>query len=103
MVAVEPSGPLGLGVEPVLIRLLRDSCEVAGVPAAEIVGARSLQAFARVFGDRVEHQEAVVPDRLHEAGVHERGQAVEVGVADLLGSLERERAREDGEAGEELL
>ena len=69
----------------------RRAGEVIGMPLPELSASARGEPLARVLADRLEHQEAVVADRLHEAGVDERCEAVEVGAADLLGGLERER------------
>ena len=43
------------------------------------------------IADRLEHQEAVVADRLHEARVDEGSETVEIRAGDLLRGCERER------------
>ncbi len=64
--------------------------------------AGRLHPFSRVFPDRLEHPVARVGEA-KEALLHERLQAVEVGVTNLLGGSQRAAASEDREAGEELL
>ena len=74
------------------------------MPTPDLVRVpRRGELLGRVLADRLEHQEAVVADRLHEARVDEGFEAVEIRAGDLLRGRERERAREDGEAGEERL
>ena len=97
MVELDPCRPLRLGLEPVLVRLLGERGEERRVALPYLSLVRVLQALARVLADRLQHQEAVVGDRLQEARVDEGSEAVEIGLADLLGRVEREAAREDGE------
>src|ERR671935_270144 len=55
------------------------------MPAAELVRiVKRGEAPERVLLNRVEHQEAVVADRLQQARVDERRESIEVGVADLV-------------------
>ncbi len=66
-----------------------------------------LEPCPRELADRLEHPVAVgapgVGAPTDEALVDEGGERVEIGVADLLGSLERAAAAKDGEVCEELL
>ena len=70
VVELEPRRPLRLGVEPVLVGLLGERDEELCVAPAELGGLRRLvESLERVLADRLEHQEAVVADRLQEARV----------------------------------
>ena len=103
MVGLEPPRPLSLGGEAVRIGLLGEHGEVRRVLPPELRRLRRpLEPLVRVLADRVEHQEAVVADPLHEARVDERTELVELGVADLLGRFQWERADEDRQTPEEL-
>ena len=68
------------------VGVLRERGEVLRVPPAQLLGSRPPPSSrsARVLADRLEHEEAVVADRLQEAGVDERREVVEIGRADLL-------------------
>ena len=74
------------------------------MPAPQLLGLlAAAELLERVLPDRLEHEEAVVPDRLQQAVVDERGELVDARVADLLRRLERERACEHRQAGEQRL
>ncbi len=104
VVGLETCGRLGLGVEAARVRLLGEPAEELGVSPTEIVRlAGFVELLACVLANRLEHEEAVVADGLEQAQVDERGESIELGVADLLRGGERGAAREDGESGEELL
>ena len=86
-------------------------CELdqpVGLALAEpVLLARRGEALRGELPDRLEHPEPLGAVRLgaaaDEALVEERGQRVEVRLADRLGVVERAAAAEDGEPGEELL
>ena len=104
MVELEPRGPLGLGVEAVRrtpARRARRSTPraVAGAPSASPTSSSRSRAYSRIVSSIRKRSSPIGFTRLE---VDERREGVEVGVADLLGSLEREAAGEDGEAREEL-
>jgi hypothetical protein len=104
VVELQPLRPLRLGVGAVLVRLLGKLREERRMPTPDLVGVpRRGELLGRVLADRLEHQEAVVADRLDQARVYEGLETVEVRTGDVLGAREWERAREDGEAGEERL
>ncbi len=70
---------------------------------SELVPPRRLgKKLGGVLADRLQHPVAAVGEA-QEALLDQRLERVEVGVTDLLGGLERAAAREDGQAGEELL
>jgi hypothetical protein len=74
------------------------------VPRTQLLRlARGLQPLERVLADRLQHDEAVGADRLQQAQIDERREGVEIGLTDLLRSVERESAGEDAQAPEELL
>jgi len=64
--------------------------------------ARLLETLQRVLANRLEHPVALVGEA-EQALLDVRLEGVERGAADLLRRLERAAAREDAEAGEELL
>ncbi len=73
MVELESRRPLRLGVEPVLVRLLGERGEEGRVPLSEPSRRPSCSSRStRVLADRLQHQEAVVADRLQKARVDER-------------------------------
>ena len=61
-----------------------------------------VEPLRRVLPDRLQHPVALVGEA-EQALLDERLQRVEIGLADFFGRLQRAAAREDGEAGEELL
>ena len=66
-------GPLGLGVEAMLVGLFGKRREERGVAPAQLVPlAPARELLEGVLADRLEHEEPVVADRLHEAVVDER-------------------------------
>src|SRR6266540_509284 len=74
------------------------------VTAPQLVGlAGLLELLGRVLANRLEHQEAVVRDRLQEAEIDERAQRVEVRVTNLLGGGKWEAPGKDREPAEEDL
>ena len=90
------AGQLGLGAPAELEEVL------CVPPASSSSSPESLELLEGVLADRLEHPEARSPLRIRllSASDFER---VQVGLADLLGRLERAAAREDGEAREETL
>ena len=103
VIPLEPCRPLDLVLEASCVRLLRECGEEVGH-----AGRGSPRSLACVdeqlrceLADRLEEEKAIVADGLQQAQVDQRGQRLEVGVADLLGRLERESAGEDREAREE--
>ena len=71
---------------------------------AHVLGPwRLVESLERILADRVEQAEAPVGAAADEALLDERLERVEVGVADGLGRLDREAARERRERSEELL
>ena len=104
MLLLEAVEPYRVDFAGVRLRLLGERQEVFGVAAREVVClAGLLEPLGRVLADRLQHPEAVVVADADEALVDEGLQRVEVGVADLLGRLERAAAAEDGEPREETL
>src|SRR5205085_1597081 len=79
-------------------------CEELGVaPPDSRRLARSLQAFDRVLANRLEHPEPFRLAHADEALVDERLKAVDVGVADRFGSVERAAFDKDTQAREQTL
>ena len=102
MVELDPARPLGLGVEATSVCLLRERGEEGRVTLAERRGLACVgKPLERVLADRLHEQEAAVADRLQQARVDEHRDAVEVRGAHLFGGGEGERAREDGDAGQQ--
>ena len=101
VVELEPRRPLRLGVEAVLVRLLGERGEERRVatPDARRLSPSVDELLERVLADRLEHQEAVVADRL-QRGWSRRALArsSRSAPADLLRGLEREAAGEDARA-----
>jgi hypothetical protein len=65
---------------------------VLGVATADLFGfAHGFQPFVCVLPDEVEQEEAFLP-LVDEALLHQRGERVELGVADRFGGVEREAA-----------
>jgi hypothetical protein len=93
----------GLPSSQIRVSAVREVDEEPGVePAHGFCLVRCLELLARELPDRLQHPEA--PVRVtEEVLLEERLEGVKVGLADLLCSLERAAAREDGKAGEEVL
>ena len=72
-----------------------------GQARAEALGlAEFLEAFARKFSNRLEHEEPAFARLPQQALVDERREAVEVDLDNRFGCLEREAAGKDRHAGE---
>src|SRR5262249_35259545 len=89
------------GVE---IRALGDGEEELGVPPADLLGFRRfVEPFERILADRVEQGQTPFGPASHESLLDQRLERVEIGLADGLGCLDGEAARERRELPEELL
>ena len=102
VVGLEALRALGFGLHAPRITLGGERAKCVCVAAPQLLGfGRSLELLGGVFPDRLQHQEAILGDRLQQAEVDERRHRVEVRVADLLGDRERKAPEKDRETREE--
>ena len=84
--------------------LLREREEPLGVPAPEVVDLScAFESLERVLPDRREHRQPLLVGPPEQAVVEERGEVVEIGVADALGGFDPEPAREHRQSSEDAL
>ncbi len=104
VVGFEAFRELGFRVYAPCVALGGESAKGTCVTAPQLVGlAGLLELLGRVLANRLEHQEAVVRDRLQKAEIDERAQRVEVRVTNLLGGGKWEAPGKDREPAEEDL
>ena len=102
MVAIETGRPLGLGLATTVIRRFGKAHELVGVTRAKGGLLTGLdEALQPVLADRLEHEQALVPDRLEQAEVDERRELAHGRFADRLSGLDREASREHREPGQQ--
>src|SRR5436190_9173800 len=86
------------------VRRARELRQVVEEARSQFVSfAARLEQLACELPDRLQHPEAAALPAAEQALLEQRLERVEVGLAHLLGRLDREAAGEDGEAAEQLL
>ena len=102
VVSLETIRPFCLRLEAPLVPSLGERGERLGVPRPHFLGeTRLVQSSKRVLADGLQQQKAVVADRFQQARIDKCPERFELGSADGLGDVDRERAREHREMREE--